>query len=91
MEFQKIYILTGFLHFSCFQSKDSLMEPPPDIYAKHAIRTLGYRDQTTGYWPHSFMTRFVMAGLIMGKDSILMKMAAKRNYHHALNEIQKKN
>ncbi|XP_023652965.2 inactive hydroxysteroid dehydrogenase-like protein 1 [Paramormyrops kingsleyae] len=29
------------------------LEPQPQVYARHAISTLGISHRTTGYWPHS--------------------------------------
>ncbi|XP_040265894.1 inactive hydroxysteroid dehydrogenase-like protein 1 [Bufo bufo] len=30
-----------------------MFAPSPDVYARHAVRTLGFSTRTTGYWAHS--------------------------------------
>ncbi|XP_069822014.1 inactive hydroxysteroid dehydrogenase-like protein 1 isoform X2 [Dendropsophus ebraccatus] len=30
-----------------------IFAPPPDVYTRHAVRTLGFSTRTTGYWAHS--------------------------------------
>ncbi|XP_034556128.1 inactive hydroxysteroid dehydrogenase-like protein 1 [Notolabrus celidotus] len=32
---------------------ESWFVPKPDVYARHAISTLGVSNRTTGYWPHT--------------------------------------
>ncbi|XP_053736232.1 inactive hydroxysteroid dehydrogenase-like protein 1 [Synchiropus splendidus] len=32
---------------------ESWLVPKPDVYARHAISTLGVSHRTTGYWPHT--------------------------------------
>ncbi|CAG12961.1 unnamed protein product, partial [Tetraodon nigroviridis] len=34
-------------------SKQSWFAPKPEVYARHAISTLGVSSRTTGYWPHT--------------------------------------
>lgn len=34
-------------------STESWFVPKPDVYARHAISTLGVSNRTTGYWPHT--------------------------------------
>lgn len=34
-------------------SRPSWFAPTPDVYARHAISTLGVSNRTTGYWPHT--------------------------------------
>ncbi|XP_069596608.1 inactive hydroxysteroid dehydrogenase-like protein 1 [Ranitomeya imitator] len=31
----------------------SMFAPSPEVYARHAVRTLGFSTRTTGYWAHS--------------------------------------
>uniref|UniRef100_A0A3B4AW62 Inactive hydroxysteroid dehydrogenase-like protein 1 n=1 Tax=Periophthalmus magnuspinnatus TaxID=409849 RepID=A0A3B4AW62_9GOBI len=33
--------------------KEGLFVPKPQVYAQHAISTLGVSNRTTGYWPHT--------------------------------------
>ncbi|XP_053193091.1 inactive hydroxysteroid dehydrogenase-like protein 1 [Scomber japonicus] len=40
-------------------SADSWFVPSPEVYAHHAVSTLGVSTRTTGYWPHT-----LQAGLI---------------------------
>uniref|UniRef100_UPI0037E7BBA2 inactive hydroxysteroid dehydrogenase-like protein 1 n=1 Tax=Semicossyphus pulcher TaxID=241346 RepID=UPI0037E7BBA2 len=35
------------------RSTDGWFVPKPDVYARHAISTLGVSNRTTGYWPHT--------------------------------------
>ncbi|XP_041662014.1 inactive hydroxysteroid dehydrogenase-like protein 1 [Cheilinus undulatus] len=39
--------------FTPTPSSHSWFVPKPDIYARHAISTLGVSNRTTGYWPHT--------------------------------------
>ncbi|XP_033932399.1 inactive hydroxysteroid dehydrogenase-like protein 1 [Pseudochaenichthys georgianus] len=34
-------------------SRLNWFEPQPEVYARHAISTLGVSNRTTGYWPHT--------------------------------------
>ncbi|XP_070781990.1 inactive hydroxysteroid dehydrogenase-like protein 1 isoform X2 [Enoplosus armatus] len=34
-------------------NKEGLFAPKPEVYARHAISTLGVSNRTTGYWPHT--------------------------------------
>ncbi|XP_029352516.1 inactive hydroxysteroid dehydrogenase-like protein 1 [Echeneis naucrates] len=34
-------------------SREGWFVPKPDVYARHAISTLGVSNRTTGYWPHT--------------------------------------
>ncbi|XP_068198813.1 inactive hydroxysteroid dehydrogenase-like protein 1 [Antennarius striatus] len=34
-------------------SREGLFTPKPEVYARHAISTLGVSNRTTGYWPHT--------------------------------------
>uniref|UniRef100_A0A8P4KRC1 Hydroxysteroid dehydrogenase like 1 n=1 Tax=Dicentrarchus labrax TaxID=13489 RepID=A0A8P4KRC1_DICLA len=36
-----------------FSSRPSWFAPKPEVYARHAISTLGVSNRTTGYWPHT--------------------------------------
>ncbi|XP_044024861.1 inactive hydroxysteroid dehydrogenase-like protein 1 [Siniperca chuatsi] len=38
---------------STTSSRDGWFVPKPDVYARHAISTLGVSNRTTGYWPHT--------------------------------------
>lgn len=35
------------------QTRDNWLVPRPDVYARHAVTTLGVSHHTTGYWPHT--------------------------------------
>ncbi|KAF6735777.1 Inactive hydroxysteroid dehydrogenase-like protein 1 [Oryzias melastigma] len=34
-------------------SRESWFAPSPEVYARHAVSTLGISNRTTGYWPHT--------------------------------------
>ena len=36
-------------------AKHSLFTPSPQVYAAHALRTLGFSYKTVGYWQHGAM------------------------------------
>lgn len=38
---------------STASSKPGWFAPKPEVYARHAISTLGVSNRTTGYWPHT--------------------------------------
>ncbi|XP_068610033.1 inactive hydroxysteroid dehydrogenase-like protein 1 [Brachionichthys hirsutus] len=38
---------------SSSSSGEGLFSPKPEVYARHAISTLGVSNRTTGYWPHT--------------------------------------
>ncbi|XP_061563099.1 inactive hydroxysteroid dehydrogenase-like protein 1 [Cololabis saira] len=35
--------------------RESWFVPKPEVYARHAISTLGVSNRTTGYWPHTLL------------------------------------
>ncbi|KAM4712614.1 inactive hydroxysteroid dehydrogenase-like protein 1 [Anableps anableps] len=38
---------------SSSSSREGLFVPSPEVYARHAVSTLGVSSRTTGYWPHT--------------------------------------
>ena len=69
------------------------MEPEPDIYAKHAVSTLGFRAKTTGYWPHSVQFSILQGICQRLGDYIALRLLAKiskKTYEQALITKQKK-
>lgn len=46
-------------------SRHSWFAPKPEVYARHAISTLGVSNRTTGYWPHTLQvsTKYVIGTL----------------------------
>lgn len=39
--------------FSSLSLREGWFVPKPEVYARHAISTLGVSSRTTGYWPHT--------------------------------------
>lgn len=37
----------------------SWLVPPAQVYARHAVSTLGISHRTTGYWPHSLQVQCI--------------------------------
>lgn len=44
-------------HTSSFRTLP-IVAPSPDVYARHALRTLGFSLKTTGYWAHSLQVLY---------------------------------
>nr|XP_020471049.1 inactive hydroxysteroid dehydrogenase-like protein 1 isoform X2 [Monopterus albus] len=38
---------------SSLSSREGWFVPKPEVYARHAVSTLGVSNRTTGYWPHT--------------------------------------
>ena len=47
------YVATRMTQYSSTLSNPSVFIPTASTYARHALRTLGWSDRTTGYWPHT--------------------------------------
>ncbi|KAK2856018.1 hypothetical protein Q5P01_004753 [Channa striata] len=41
-------------------SRESWFVPQPEVYARHAVSTLGVSHRTTGYWPHTLQYGLLM-------------------------------
>lgn len=52
------YVNTQMVAYSKYLM-NSLFVPSPSVYARHAVRTLGYARRTTGYWLHDIMVALV--------------------------------
>ncbi|XP_023229076.1 very-long-chain 3-oxoacyl-CoA reductase-like [Centruroides sculpturatus] len=50
------YVCTRMTQFSEDLSKPSFIVPESEEYVRNAMRTLGAKHFTSGYWPHSIMT-----------------------------------
>ena len=47
------YVATHMTKYSPILSNPCLWIPSAAVYARNALRTIGYVDKTTGYWPHT--------------------------------------
>ncbi|XP_053384919.1 inactive hydroxysteroid dehydrogenase-like protein 1 isoform X2 [Mercenaria mercenaria] len=47
------YVNTKMTRYSKTLTSYGLLVPSAEVYARHAVATLGYSGRTTGYWPHS--------------------------------------
>jgi len=48
-----MYVATRMTQFSTTLSNPSLCIPTATTYARHALATLGWANETSGYWPHT--------------------------------------
>ena len=51
------YLNTDMLHLS--PNSNPYLVPPPDMFSRHAISTLGVVDRTSGYWLHGLIMPFI--------------------------------
>uniref|UniRef100_A0A8D2ZSA8 Hydroxysteroid dehydrogenase like 1 n=1 Tax=Scophthalmus maximus TaxID=52904 RepID=A0A8D2ZSA8_SCOMX len=51
--------IQSLIPFQLTSSGESWLMPKPDVYARHAISTLGVSHRTTGYWPHTLQYGFM--------------------------------
>ncbi|XP_060561793.1 inactive hydroxysteroid dehydrogenase-like protein 1 isoform X2 [Ruditapes philippinarum] len=47
------YVNTKMTRYSKTLTSNGFLVPSAEVYAKHAVATLGYSGRTTGYWPHT--------------------------------------
>ena len=47
------YVNTKMTRYSKTLTSNGFLVPSAEVYARHAVATLGYSGRTTGYWPHT--------------------------------------
>jgi len=48
-----MYVCTNMTSYSALMQKPSLFVPSPETFVRSSIKTLGFVQRTTGYWPHA--------------------------------------
>lgn len=47
------YVNTKMTRYSKTLTSHGFLVPSAEVYARHAVATLGYSGRTSGYWPHT--------------------------------------
>ncbi|KAB7500083.1 Inactive hydroxysteroid dehydrogenase-like protein 1 [Armadillidium nasatum] len=53
------YVATNMTSYSPWIGTANFITPPPSVFVKHAVSTIGYAKRTTGYWVHGIQAWFV--------------------------------
>ena len=78
-----MYVCTNMTSYTELMQKPSLFVPSPETFVKSSIKTLGFVQRTTGYWPHAFQVW--LAGFV--PDSVYIRSSFYINQwfrHHAM-------
>ena len=51
-----MYVCTDMVGFSPILRSSSIFVPSPEAFVSQAIRTIGFSNETTGYWSHGLQT-----------------------------------
>ncbi len=72
--------------------KPGLMIPSPDTFVKSAIKTVGFADETNGYWFHTIEVVFLnffdyLAPLLLRAGTLSFHSFVRGNYEKLLKKI----